>query len=288
MSPTTKTVLEVLNAGATYLEKASIEQPRLACELLLARLLNCKRLELYLKYDAILPERLLQAMRRGIQRVHSGEPVQYVLGEAGFRDQVLKVDKRALIPRPETELLVEAVLTCSPLWEAEHPLIVDVGTGSGCIILSLAEAKPEGRYVALDIDADALSLARENAEQVGMTEHVVFAQAEMCDVLAPQTVSAVVANLPYIKSAVYESLPPQIREHEPKTALDGGEDGLRVIESVIGDACIVLSEGGFVFLEIGEDQGDEVSLMLDEAGFSQVRVVKDLNDRNRVVFGCLD
>ena len=288
MSPTTKTVLEVLNAGATYLEKASIEQPRLACELLLARLLNCKRLELYLKYDAILPERLLQAMRRGIQRVHSGEPVQYVLGEAGFRDQVLKVDKRALIPRPETELLVEAVLTCSPLWEAEHPLIVDVGTGSGCIILSLAEAKPEGRYVALDIDADALSLARENAEQVGMTEHVVFAQAEMCDVLAPQTVSAVVANLPYIKSAVYESLPPQIREHEPKTALDGGEDGLRVIESVIGDACIVLSEGGFVFLEIGEDQGDEVSLMLDEAGFSQVRVVKALNDRNRVVFGCLD
>ncbi len=214
--------------------------------------------------------------------------MQYLLGETGFRDQVLKVDKRALIPRPETELLVEAVLTCSPLWETEHPLIVDVGTGSGCIILALAEAKPEGRYIALDIDADSLSLARENAEQVGMTEKVVFAQAEMCDVLDPQTARTVVANLPYIKSAVYEALPPQIREHEPKTALDGGEDGLRVIESVIGDACIVLAEGGFAFLEIGEDQGEEVSLMLNEAGFSQVRVIKDLNDRNRVVCGCLE
>ncbi|MBT3191653.1 MAG: peptide chain release factor N(5)-glutamine methyltransferase [Verrucomicrobia bacterium] len=288
MSDTPKTVLHVLQSGATFLEGKSVENPRLVCEMLLSRLLLCKRLELYLRYDEVLPEKLLDAMRRGIKRAADGEPVQYILGSTGFMDAVFKVDRRALIPRPETEELVRCILACTPLWEQESPAIVDVGTGSGCIVLSLAAENPKGRYLAIDVSEDALSLARENAESLKLAEHVHFASADLADIVDPESMDAVVANLPYIPSAECDQLASVVRDHEPRSALDGGPDGLDIIRSVVQDACIVLKHDGMLFLEIGEEQGARVGALLKDCGFSDVAVIKDLTDRDRIVSGRLE
>jgi len=287
MSDTPKTVKYVLQSGAQFLEKKGIENPRLVCELLLSKLLGCERLELYLKHDEMLSEKKLAAMRRGIKRAADGEPVQHILGETGFMESVFKVDRRALIPRPETEILVQHVLTCDTLWQTEAPAIVDVGTGSGCIVLSLAAARPNARYLAVDTSEEALALARENAATLNLTEHVHFVKADLSDVVDPESMDAVVANLPYIPSADCEQLSPEVRDHEPRSALDGGQDGLDIIRSVVQDAGIVLKNGGMLFLEIGDEQGAAVISLMKESGFADATVKQDLNGRDRVVFGRL-
>jgi release factor glutamine methyltransferase len=226
-------------------------------------------------------------MRRGIKRVAAGEPVQYVIGEAGFMDYVFKVDARALIPRPETEVLVRKVLACESLWEHERPAIVDVGTGSGCIILSIAAARPQGRYLAIDVSDDALSLARENAEHLGLADRVIFSNQSLSDIIEPETLDAITANLPYIPTAAIDSLPTNVRQYEPQLALDGGTLGLDIIALVVEDASIVLRSGGMLFLEIGEEQGNAVKKMLQTAGFDDVSVEPDLNGRDRLVSGRL-
>jgi release factor glutamine methyltransferase len=283
-----KTVKAVLEAGAAYLAAKGIGQdPRHVTELLLARLLRCKRLELYLRYDAELGERHLEAMRRGLRRLAQGEPVQYVLGETEFMGHPFKVDRRALIPRPETEGLVVRVLAYAPLWSQERPAVVDVGTGSGCIALSLALARPAARYLALDTSADALALARENAAALGVGDKVIFAAAELPDVMDAETADAVVANLPYVATAEYEALPVHIRDFEPRAALDGGPDGLSAIEAVVQDAAIALRPGGALFLEIGAQQAARVAALLGDAGFESVTVEPDLAGRDRIVWGAL-
>lgn len=284
MSDSPSKVVDILQAGADYLAPRSVENPRLACEILLSRLFGCKRLELYLQYEAVLSAKQIAAMRRGIKRVGDGEPVQYVTGQTEFFGYPFKVDARALIPRPETECLVKEVLDCGELWKTAKPLIADVGTGSGCIALTLALEKPAGRYIALDRSEDALSLARENAARLKVPDTVVFAQAELVDVLTPDALlDAIVANLPYVTTAEYEALPRHIREHEPRSALDGGEDGLAVLTTVIQDASMTLRSGGFIFLEIGSRQADPVSGLLRDTGFGDVGVLPDLAGRDRVV-----
>jgi release factor glutamine methyltransferase len=281
------TVLHILSTGTSFLEKKGIENPRLACELLLSRLVGCPRLELMLRQQDTLTGKRLDAMRRGIKRVATGEPVQYVIGETGFMEGTFKVDSRALIPRPETEMLVNLVLDCVSIWLEEVPAIVDVGTGSGCIILSLAAARPQGKYLALDVSDDALALARENAAAMQLDSNVHFVNADLADVVDPESLDAVVANLPYISTSDCEKLPQNVRDHEPRLALDGGPDGLTIIRSVIQDAGIILKNNGMLFLEIGEDQGAAVVELLKESGFSDVTLKQDLAERDRVVFGRL-
>ena len=283
-----KTVKAVLEAGAAYLAGKGLGQdPRHVTELLLARLLRCKRLELYLRFDAELTERHLEAMRRGIRRLAQGEPVQYVLGETEFMGRPFKVDRRVLIPRPETEELVQRVLDCAPVWAPEQPVAVDVGTGSGCIAVSLALARPAARVIGLDTSAEALEVARANAAALGVAERAVFAAAELSEVLEPETADAVVANLPYVTTAEYEALPIHIRGFEPRAALDGGPDGLGVIEGAVQDAAIALKPGGALFLEIGEKQAAAVTALLGDAGFENVTVQPDLAGRDRIVWGTL-
>jgi release factor glutamine methyltransferase len=282
-----KKVVEVLTAASEYLADKGVDNPGMASKLLLSRLLKCKHLELSFKFNDDLSEKQLAAMRRGIKRVGSGEPVQYVVGETGFMGHNVKVDERALIPRPETEVLVETVLACDALWNRKMPVIVDVGTGSGCIVISLAKAKPDARFLAFDTSADALSLARENAEALGVADRIGMAQEDLADALEPQMVNAVICNLPYIPTDEYEKLPVHIKDHEPREALDGGPSGLRVIESVIFDAAIVLKPDGFIFLEIAPDQAGRVSSLLAEAGFDEIRVKQDLAKRDRIVWAVL-
>jgi len=287
MSDSPKTVLHVLQSGSAFLERKRVENPRLICEMLLSRLLGCQRLALHLRHEAELTDKQLEAMRRGIKRAAAGEPVQYILGSTGFMDAVFKVDPRALIPRPETEELVRYVLACKSLWLHEAPAIVDVGTGSGCIVLSLAAAHPQGKYLAIDISEEALSLARENAVALKLTEHVHFVRADLADVVEPESLDAIVANLPYIPTEACNHLAPSVRDHEPRSALDGGPDGLDIIRTVVQDAGIVLKQDGMLFLEIGEEQGAPVVALLKACGFSDVALIQDLAQRDRIVSGRL-
>jgi release factor glutamine methyltransferase len=285
MSNAPATVKHVLESGAAFLATRDIQEARLKCELLAARLLQCPRLELYMRFDHVLNDAHVAAMRRGLKRLAAGEPVQHILGEVEFHGHRYKVDPRALIPRPETELLVEAVLA----WEgmSSDALVVDVGTGSGCIVISLALARPALRCIGLDVSNDALALAEENAAALGVETRIAFTSADLSDCVEPEGVDAIVANLPYIASAECETLPQDVREHDPHRALDGGADGLDVIRDVVPDAAIVLRPGGRIFLEIGADQATAVKGILEAEGFSDVSISQDLAGRDRIAVGTI-
>lgn len=223
----------------------------------------------------------MEAMRRGMSRVAQGEPIQYILGQWDFRNLTLKVDSRALIPRPETELLVDLVLKSETVKKVSKPIIVDVGTGTGCIILSLAKELKDGVFVGIDISPAALSLAQENATSCGLTERVLFAESDGCGEFDPESVDILVSNPPYIPSAVVDKLPGHIRNHEPRTALDGGLDGLDIYRTLLGHAVMVLKTGGELFFEIGEDQGLAMHDMLNAHGFTNIRIHKDYANHDR-------
>jgi release factor glutamine methyltransferase len=288
MADAPKTLRELIALGDTFLAKRGISDARVACELLAARLFKCGRLELYRHLDAAPEERLVDALRRGLQRVAKGEPVQYVLGQWDFRKLTLKVDRRALIPRPETEQLVDLVLQSPQVRQSAKPLVVDVGTGTGCIILSLAKELRDGVFVGVDVSSDALALARENAALTGLEGRVLFAECDGCGEFDPASVDVLVSNPPYIPSQVVEGLAPHIRDHEPRLALDGGPDGLNVYRALLLDAVMVLKPGGAVFFEIGDEQGPALREMLDEYGFSELAVIKDYSGRDRFATGRLN
>ena len=298
MSPSTttppRTVGQFISAGAAYLARHQVDHPQVACELLASRLFNCARMELFPRYAEVPAPRIVDAWRRGLKRVADGEPLQYVLGEWDFRHLTLQVDCRALIPRPETEMLVDLVLEARELWTARPaashspphgapalPLILDVGTGSGCIILSLASERPQARYIAIDASSAALELARANATRCGLAARVEFRHGSGCGEFPTGSVDAIVANLPYIPAAEMATLATCVREHEPRQALDGGADGLDIIRAVAHDAVMVLRPGGWLFLEIGDGQGPAVQDLLESLGLTEVAILPDLAKKTR-------
>jgi len=276
---------ELIALGDAFLSRSKIQEARVVSELLAARLFKCGRLELYRHADTVPDPRIVDALRRGLQRVAKGEPVQYVLGQWDFRKLTLKVDRRALIPRPETEQLVDLVLKSSHVRQADKPLVVDVGTGTGCIILSLASEMRDGVFVGLEISPEALSLAKENAAFTGLADRVLFAESDGCGEFDPASVDVLVSNPPYIPSHVVDGLESHIRDHEPRLALDGGPDGLNVYRALLLDAVMVLKPGGGVFFEIGDEQGGAMRDMLDEYGFTEVSVIKDYSGKDRFAVG---
>ena len=289
-----RTIGACVAAGTDYLTRHRVDSPQVACELLACRLFKCPRLELFAQYAKIPAPRLLAAWRRGLKRVADGEPLQYVLGEWDFRNLTLTVDRRALIPRPETEQLVDLVLAANALWSVGGPalpvaaaagrglpLIVDVGTGSGCIILSLATERPAARYIAIDASAEALALASANAVRCGAADRVEFRHTRGCGEFPAGSVDAIIANLPYIPTAVVATLATCVRDHEPHQALDGGADGLDIIRHVARDAAMVLRPGGWLFLEIGDEQGVATQELLEDLGLIKVVILPDLAGKTR-------
>lgn len=268
-----------MTLGGGYLAEKGVPDASVAVELLAARLLKCGRGFLAPHFEQMPEERHLEAMRRGMARLVKGEPIQYVLGEWDFRSLTVTCDRRALIPRPETEELVTRVLKflrVRPQGE-RPPLVVDVGTGTGCITLALAkEYSGPAHFLGLDISADAVALAKENAVRCGLAERVKFAVADgLDDFDEPETVDALVSNPPYIPTAVCDTLDPRIRDYEPRTALDGGVEGLDFYERLVGDALNVLKPGGGVFFEIGDEQGPALQKLFFDAGFDDIRIEKD-------------
>jgi release factor glutamine methyltransferase len=282
---------DVIALTADYLRRRDVPDSQIAAELLAARLLKCGRGFLASHMEKCAPEPYLEAMRRGMARLAKGEPVQYVLGEWDFRTLTLKCDRRALIPRPETEELVERVLRHLKKEYlsdgVKPPFVVDVGTGSGCIILSIAKEFGRGVFLGTDISAEAVSLARENAALCGMGDAVRFAVSDGLDEFDPESVDVIVSNPPYITTADCETLDPRVRDFEPRSALDGGISGLDFYERFIGDAMNVLKPGGALFFEIGEGQGEALREMFGAYGFTDVTVEKDFAGHDRYASGRL-
>lgn len=273
-----------LSKTAAYLAAKNVPDPEVAAELLAARLLKIGRGFLSSHLEKEVSEPYLEAMRRGMARLVKGEPLQYVLGEWDFRTLTLKCDKRALIPRPETEELVTRVLKfMSSVRKDEPMLVVDVGTGTGAIILSLAkEFKGDAAFLGTDISEDAIHLARENAAKTGLAERVRFAAMDGLDEFdEPQSVDIIVSNPPYIKSAVCETLDPRVKDFEPRLALDGGTSGLDFYDRYLADALNLLKPGGAVFFEIGEDQGAALAKLMSDYGFTEIKIEKDYAGHDR-------
>jgi len=276
---------ETLDRTAAYLSGKNVPDAVVAAELLAARLLKCGRGFLSPHLAETPRERHLEALRRAMTRLAKGEPIQYVLGEWDFRRLTLSCDARALIPRPETEELVTRALKFLNARErdAPPPVVVDVGTGTGCIILSMADeyAAPAG-FLGLDISPDAIALATQNAARCGLSDRVRFAIADGLDELdEPESVDLIISNPPYISTADCADLDPRIRDWEPRNALDGGPDGLDFYERLIPDAMNALKPNGGVFFEIGDGQGAAVRKIFFECGFNDIRIEKDYAGHDR-------
>lgn len=278
---------ETIAKTEAFLEGRGVPDSRVAAESLAARLLKTGRGFLAGKADAEPSERELEAMRRGMKRLSAGEPLQYVIGEWDFRKLTLKCDRRALIPRPETEELVTLVI--EDMKRRSNPFVVDVGTGTGAIILSIAMESAGGIFLGTDISADAIALAGENAARCGLSGRVRFAVADGLDEFdEPGMFDIIVSNPPYVESAVCKTLDPRIRNWEPAVALDGGADGLDFYDRYLTDALNLLKPGGAVFFEIGENQGAALEKMMRNCGFSDIRIGKDFSGRDRYASATLE
>ena len=270
-----KTVLEVIQATTPYLQKNGVENARLNIEHLLAHVLGKKRMDLYMEFDRSLEDRVLEPLRGLVKRRSQGEPLQHLLGTVEFLGRTFLCDKRALIPRPETEQLCELLLK-----EPAPARVLDVGTGSGVIALTLAAAWPEARVEAVDISDDALALARENAARLGLAERVTFSKSDLLANVAGEF-QLIVANLPYIDTAAIPALAREVL-CDPMPALDGGADGLAFIQRLIADATRHLR--GRLALEIGHEQSVRVCEALAAHNYQDIRPLADYQGRQRFVF----
>ena len=275
------TVLEILQSTTAYFKKRGIESPRLNAEHLLAHALKRKRIELYLEFERALTEEELAPLRELVRRRGQGEPLQHLLGTVEFCGNLFLCDKRALVPRPETEQLVEKI--ADGRLQIADCRILDVGTGSGVIALSLATKFPEAKVTATDISEDALLLARENAARLGLQERVVLIKSDLLAAI-DGTFDLIVANLPYIPSGDRATLSREVL-HDPETALFGGERGTEMICKLIDAARAHLSAGGLLALELGIGQAGELSALMDEKNYHDIEQIRDYSGLTRFLFG---
>jgi release factor glutamine methyltransferase len=271
------TIGEVLRRSTEHLAAKGAERPRLDAERLLAHALGMERVELYMHLDRPLSPAELEDARGLLARRARGEPLQYVLGEWGFRRLTLRVDARALIPRPETETVVERCLAL--LDGVDAPRVLDVGTGSGAVALALADEHPGARVTAIDVSEDALALARENAERTGLALELLH-----CDLFAGLPGDGwdlLVSNPPYVRGEELESLSSEVVDWEPDLSLvDRGHT-----EALVRNAEQALRPGGALVLETHEHGAAGVAARLEREGYVAVRVTPDLAGRDRVVEG---
>lgn len=260
------TVRDALEGAMDSLEAAGCMSPRLDAELLIADALGVGRERLFLDPDMAVPPPAARVIGEHVRRRNEREPVAYILGRKGFRNIELKVDRRVLVPRPESELLVEAALDLP-----EGARVHDVGTGSGAIALALLDERPDLRVTASEVSPEAAEVARENAERLGLPLEV-----EVADGLPPGEYDLVIANLPYVRDDRWERLMPEINRYEPRVALTGGEDGLDFIRELLE----AVPSGTRVALEHADDQADAVRALLEDA-----ESYPDLADWDRITVG---
>ena len=279
------TVGDAILKSTKYLTGRGVESPRLDAELLLCHVLGCDRVRLYMDWPKPLIELEVAAYRelirqRGVDRV----PVARLVGEKDFWSRKLIVAPGAFVPRPETEGVVEralALLATDPGLQVPRPVVFEVGTGSGCIVVSLAAENPMPRYYASEQSSEAMGVARRNAARVGVAERVDFRHGTyFADY--DGAIHLLVSNPPYIATGEIATLPPEVRDHDPHAALDGGADGLVMVRELLVRARDLLVPGGWVVMELGEDQEPGILFLLSEAhGWRSARMDRDLAGRPR-------
>ncbi len=267
------------------LQAAGVKESRTCAEYLLSSAMGVSRLDLYL-LNSICPEKIPRSwVDACCSRLERHEPLQYVLGETEFMGRIFRCDRRALIPRPETEEMIRHAISLLVQSQNTAPAIVDAGTGSGCVAITLRLEFPGAAITATECSAEALELAQENAEALEAGP-ITWLNSNLLDGLAAHSMDMVISNPPYIRSSEIRRLDRNIRDYEPRLALDGGGDGLVIIRRLVSDALRVLRPGGTLIMEIGEDQGAAVKALLDENEFDDVRVVPDINGHDRVAIAC--
>ncbi len=280
MSAQTWTIREVLEWTTRDFTSRGIDSPRLDAELLVAEALGVDRVALYLDLNRPLLENERSAIRPLVERRRAREPVAYIVGRRDFYGRRFEVTPDVLIPRPDTETLVEQALDCIPAETECH--VVDVGTGSGAIAITIAKERPAASVTATDLSEDALRIAARNAERLGCADRIRFAQANLFDDTGPFDV--VVSNPPYVASGELGGLVEEIREHEPRAALEAGEDGLLVIEALLGAAPKVTKPGAHLLIEVGAGQAAAVAERArTEGAWSLEAIHLDLQRIERVV-----
>lgn len=250
-----------------------------------AHVLDCTPPDLHLRARDAWGAQAASRLEPLLARLGRGEPLAYVVGDVDFRGHRICVDRRVLVPRPETEQLVQAVLDDADLWDKPSVRFADLGTGSGCIAVALALERGQARGVAVDASADALAVARANVEAHGVGGRVALRQAEWLDGQPDASLDIVVSNPPYVSAAEMAALPPEVRDFEPHAALCGGADGLEAYRRLVPESFRVLAGGGRLFLEIGAGQVQPVLALVAASGFVEVGCSRDHQGRDRIVRG---
>ncbi len=273
-----KSVLETINGGAEYLGKRGIEDARRNMEHLLAQRLGCTRMQLYTQFDRPLEEEILAPLRESLKKRGEGIPLQHLLGSVGFHGRDFLCDARALIPRPETEELAEMILKLVVGGPLE---ILDMGCGSGVLGLTLAAELPDSHVTLADLSEDALSLTRENAEKLGIT-NITLVRSDLFSAISG-TFDLIAANLPYVPEGEAAEMARELR-HDPALALFSGADGLDLLRRFVPEAFAFLKPGGLLALEIGHDQASQLFAGLESSGFREIEIRTDLSGIARFPF----
>jgi len=280
------TILKLLRWATDYFNDNEIEDPKAAAEILLAESLHLRRIDLYLQYDRPLEKRELSAFKILLKRKLKREPVAYIVGQKEFWSLSFIVTRDVLIPRPETECLVEATMDIINVTGGETNIrVLELGTGSGALIISLASQKQGIDYYASDISKKALAVAKQNAVRHGLNDIHFFA-GDWMDPLAAEKrcFDVIVSNPPYIPSRQIETLAPEIHRYEPLMALDGDEDGLKCLKHIVQNAWIYLKPNGWLVLETGYDQKEDMMRIVASCGkYDQVMILKDYSGHDRVI-----
>ncbi|MEO0795981.1 MAG: peptide chain release factor N(5)-glutamine methyltransferase [Verrucomicrobiota bacterium] len=274
-----QSVMDILRKTTGYFEQKGVPEARLNAERLIAHVLGCSRLELYLQFERPLTNLQLDQLRPLVSRRGRREPLQYILGDTEFYGMTLKCDRRALIPRPETEELVEALaenFKSSPPGNA-----LDLGTGTGALALALARVWPEAAVTAADLSKDALALAAENAALNELTERVNLVTSDWFEAIDPQRFDLIVSNPPYLTREEMGTAEPEVVQFEPESALVSGNDGLDDLRKIIADSINYLNEGALLAMETGIAQHEVLADLVTSAGFKRGESRNDLSERPR-------
>jgi release factor glutamine methyltransferase len=288
MQETTWKTLDLLRTTARYLEERGVESPRLAAERVLAHALGCRRVDLYLQTERVLAAAELDGARASVRALAAGVPLQYVVGETEFMGLAFRTDPRALIPRPETEILVDALLKRLRDRIGPPARILELGTGCGAIAVALATGLPDAEVWCTELSPAAAALAAENCRRRSVAARVHVLVMDRFTALSPQLeggFDCIASNPPYVRTDEMDGLPALVREHEPFVALHGGPDGLELHRTLCSEGLQFLAPGGTLGVEIGAEQAAPVRALFESAGLHDVTVLRDFAGRDRVVLG---
>jgi release factor glutamine methyltransferase len=279
----TLNLLQAWQGAKQRLEKAGLAGPVIDARLLLEAAAGCSRTDIVTDpYRALTPEQE-KTLSDYLDRRERREPVSHILGRKGFWKIMLNVNDKVLTPRPDTETVLDVVLKDFPERAAWN--VLDLGVGSGAILLAILAERPAAKGLGTDVSEDAIAVARDNAAGLGLSGRTAFLRGDWTAGLADASFDLVVSNPPYIATEVIETLEPEVREYEPRLALDGGPDGLDAYRALAPEILRVLKPGGRFAVEIGYDQKEAVEALFRQAGAADVRTARDLADRDRVVAG---